>query len=153
MQKSRVRGWISNMKNQGGQGLIEVLIVVLIISTSVLALLSFQNALAFADTLSQQQNEATILAQSKIASLRDYQVVNVQSPYAAYQSIVSGTSTSTGSNATYTINWTVIPFTSPTYKSVDVVVGWNDLRGGARAIRLISYVAGLEPGYSASVMY
>lgn len=139
-------------KNKKGQGLIETMITLLLISVSVIALIRFQNYLAYDNSLAQQKNEATILAIQKIESLRDFQVLNNTSGYTSYQGVASGSSTSTGTNATYTITWTVTANTNPTYKVIDVTVSWTDRYGSAQSIRFISRVAGIEPGDSAAVM-
>ena len=141
-----------NSKLTRGQTLIEALITVVFIAVTVIALIRFQNYLAYDNSLSQQKGDATILAQSRIEVLRDYQVLNNTTGYTSYQGISSGTSTTTGATAVYTVTWTVTSFTNPTYKSVDVNVTWTDRRGVAQSVRLISDIAGIEPANSAAVM-
>jgi Tfp pilus assembly protein PilV len=141
----------SNTRSQG-QTLIEALVTMVFIAVTVIALIRFQNYLSYENSLSQQRGDATILAQSRIESLRDFQVLNNTGGYSSYQGIASGTSTTTGSNATYTVTWTVTSSTNPTHKVVDVTVGWTDRRGAAQSVRLISDVAGIEPANSAAVM-
>lgn len=142
-----------NRNQQKGQGLIEALIAFVIIAISVVALIRFQSGLAFRDSLAQQQSDATLLATAKIESLRDFHVLAPQSPYIAYQSMASGTSSSIGTSATFTIAWTVTTTASPSYKTIDVIVSWLDRRAVARSIRLVTIVAGIEPSFSATVMY
>lgn len=135
-----------------GQTLIEALVTILFISISVIALIRFQNYLSYDNSLSQQKADAITLAQSTIENLRDFHVLNNTSGYTSYQSIASGTSSSTGTTATYTITWTVTASTNPTHKEIDVTVSWTDRRGTAQSVRLISDVAGIEPANSAAVM-
>ena len=140
------------MKKQAGQGLIETLITILLIAISVIALVRFQNYLAYTNSLTRQYNDAGILALEKIESLRDFQVINNTGGYTSYQSIVSGTGTSAGTTATYTLTWTVTANTNPTYKNIDITVSWTDRNNTARSVRFITRVAGVDPGYSASIM-
>lgn len=141
-----------NNKLSRGQTLIEALITIVFIAVTVIALIRFQNYLAYDNSLSQQKGDATILAQSRIETLRDYQVLNNTTGYTSYQSISSGSSTTTGATAVYTVTWTVTPFTNPTHKTVDVNVTWTDRRGIVQSVRLISDIAGIEPANSAAVM-
>lgn len=135
--------------NLNGQGLIEVLMTLLIIVGSVLALLKFQNYLAYSNSLSYQQATATQLAVSEIESLRDYSVLSGSNSYA---NIASGSASSTVGGATYTTTWTVTSFSNPTYKTLDVSVTWTDRYGTAQSRRLISMVAQIDPSYSATIM-
>ncbi|MDR3476519.1 MAG: hypothetical protein P4M14_00630 [Gammaproteobacteria bacterium] len=132
-----------------GQGLIEVLMTLLIIVGSVLALLKFQNYLAYSNSLAYQQATATQLAVNQIETLRDYSALSGTNSYA---NIASGNSTITNSGATFTVTWTVTPFTNPTYKTLDVVVTWTDRYGVAQSRRLTSMVAQIDPSYSATIM-
>lgn len=143
----------TKLNKQKGQGLIETLIAAVIIISCVVALIRFQSRLAYHDSYTQQQSHATILALSKIESLRDFNVLNNQSPYTSYQGIASGTSTYTGTATTYTLTWTVTTVASPSYKTIDVTVSWTDRYGATQSVRLITNVAGIEPAYSATVMY
>jgi Tfp pilus assembly protein PilV len=140
------------LKNHSGQGLIESLIAMLIIFGTIVALMSFQATLAYNDNVSAQQTDATILAVNELENLRDFQVLNVQAGYAAYTNIASGTSTSTGASATYTIVWTVTAFTNPTYKNISVTVTWTDRRSISHSVNMVTNVAGIDPSTSSSVM-
>jgi Tfp pilus assembly protein PilV len=138
--------------NDKGHGLVEALIATVMIAGGAIALARFQNNLSFHDTATLQQGQATILATKQLETLRDFQVINNQSPFTSYQSISSGTSTYAGNTATYTITWTVTSYTNPTYKNLDVTVAWTDRNNTGRSVRLISNIAGIEPAYSASIM-
>jgi len=135
-----------------GQGLIETLITLLLISVSIIALIRFQSYLAYSNSITQQTSEGSLLAVKQIESLRDFQVLNNTPGYTSYQGIASGTGTSTGINATYTITWTVTSSANPTYKTLDVTVSWTDRYNNAQSVRLITRVAGIDPSYSSSIM-
>ena len=135
-----------------GIGLIEVLISVAMIAICILALTRFQSGIAYSDLMSRQQSEATILATNKLESLREYQVIAVTAGYAAYASILTGTSNVVGSNATYTLSWTVTSYTNPTYKTVDLTVSWPDSRGSSQNVKLSTRIAGLDPSLSGAII-
>lgn len=132
-----------------GQGLIEIMMTLLIIAGCVIALLRFQNYLAYSNGFANQQATATQLAISEIETLRDYSALTGTGSYA---NIASGSSSYTGPSATYTITWTVTSFNNPTYKTIDVTVTWNDRYGASQSIRLTTNVAQLDPSYSATIM-
>ena len=135
-----------------GQTLIEVMITVAFIAISAIALVRFQNDLAYDNSYAQQKSEAIILATKQMETLRDYQVLNNTSGYTSYQSIASGSSTVTGVNASYSLSWTVTPYINPTYKTLDVTVSWTDRYNNTQSVELTSTVAGLDPTNSSDVM-
>ena len=143
---------INIRKYDAGQTLVEILVTVVFIAVSVIALIRFQNYLSYDNSLAQQKGDATVIAQSTIETLRDYQVLNNTAGYTSYQNIASGTSSVTGTSATYTVTWTITAQVNPTYKKIDVTVSWTDRRSGAQSVRLISNVAGIDPSNSAAVM-
>jgi Tfp pilus assembly protein PilV len=138
-----------SLKTQSGLGLIETIATFLIIAGSAIALLRFQNYLAYSNSVTQQQSDAVQLAVNKIETLRDFStLIGVGS----YQNIASGSTTSTGVNTTYTLTWTVTTTASPSYKMIDVAVTWIDTRGTSRTIDETSEVAGIDPSFSIIVM-
>lgn len=141
-----------NKRRIDGQTLIEVLISLLFVTMGALALVRFQNDLAYDMNLAQQKAEAMLLAVSKIETLRDFQVLNNTAGYTSYQSIASGASTSTGNTAAYTITWTVTSFANPTYKNVSVVVSWTDRYGSAQSVQHVTNIVGIDPQYSSVIM-
>lgn len=140
------------LNGTSGQTLIETLVTLLFIAISVIALIRFQNYLAYDTSLAQQKAEATILALKEIETLRDFQVLNNTSGYTSYQSIASGSSSTTGANATYTITWTVSSYTNPTYKNIDVTVTWTDRYNNSQSVELVTNVAGIDPSTSSTIM-
>lgn len=139
-------------KNHLGQTLVEVLVTLLFMAVGLIALMQFQNYLAYNNTLAQQKTEATRLAIKQIETLQDFQVLNNTTGYTSYQSITSGTATSTETNATYTLAWTVTSYTNPTYKIITVTVSWTDRYNTSQSMQLVSIVAGIEPANSSSIM-
>jgi Tfp pilus assembly protein PilV len=135
-----------------GQTLIEALIAVLFIAGAAIAIIRLQSYLSYNNSVAQQKGDAVILAISKIEELRNFQVLNNTSGYTSYQSIATGTSTTTIANTNYTLTWTVTPNTSPTYKNLNVLVSWTDRTGTAQSIRQISIVAGIDPQNSSAIM-
>lgn len=139
-------------KKISGTGLIETMATLVLIAISVIALVRFQNYLAYNNTSARQQGDATILAMKQIEMLQDFQMLYNTSGYTSYQSIASGSSTSTGATTTYTITWTVTPYTSPLHKTISVTVSWTDRYNTTQSITLTSDVAGIDPAFSASIM-
>lgn len=139
-------------RTNDGQTLIEVMVTVLFMAIAVIALIRFQNYLAYDSMLTRQKNDATLLANQRLELLRDFQVLNNTSGYTSYQSIITGTTTATIGNTTYTLNWTVTPFTNPTYKNVNVVVSWTDRNNLSQSVQMSSDIAGVDPTTSGSVM-
>lgn len=138
---------------QKGHGLIETIVALLIISGGVITLIQFERRIAYHHNLAQQQSEATILATSRIESQRAFGVINTTPGYTSYQSIATGTSTSNGTNATYTLSWTVTTSTTnPTYKTVNITVTWLDRYSASQSIQLSTIILGLDPVLQASVI-
>lgn len=141
----------SNLRNRG-QTLVEVLAALVIIVISVIALIRFQNYLAYDNSLSLQRSDAMLIAQSKMESLRDFDVLNPTPGYTDYQAISSGSSTSAGTTTSYTLTWTVTTNTAPDYKTITVTVSWTDRRNTNQSVVLVSHVAGIQPSNSAGIM-
>lgn len=144
---------MNKMRSQRGQGLVETLVALLVISGGAIALIQFEHNLGYTNSIAQQQAEATILATNKIESMRAFGVINTTAGYTSYSSIATGTSSATGANTTYTLNWTVnTSSTTPTYKTVDLNVTWTDFRGGTQSIELTSIILGLDPALQLNVI-
>jgi Tfp pilus assembly protein PilV len=144
---------LASLNRQAGQGLIEILIVCVLITICCLSLAKFQAVLSYKDSLALQRSDAVVLAMSELETLRDFQVLSTQVPYTAYSNIASGTSTSVGTNTTYTLTWTVTTVAAPAYKTISVVVAWTDNLSKAQSITLTTNVAGVQPVFSATVLY
>lgn len=131
---------------QRGIGLIETLLVTLLIALGVVGLVKLQNQLAYNANYTTQQSTATFLAESKMESLRDFNVITTTSGAEAYNDITSGTSTSTVGPTTYTLTWTVTTNTTIGYKNIAVTVTWTDNYNVARTLTLNSNIASIDPG-------
>lgn len=143
---------MKTIKHLKGQTIIEALIAFAIIAISAVALIKFQQYLSHDSSLAEQKSEATLLAIKQIETLRDFQVLNNKTGFTSYQSIATGTSTSTVNNTNYTLNWTVTANTSPMYKTINVVTSWTDRTNSTQSVTLSTNIAGIDPAYSSSVM-
>lgn len=132
-----------------GQSLIETMITVVVISISVVSLIRFQNYIAYDGDLAKQKGQATILANKQLETLLDFHVLTTMQGYVSYDSIASGTSSSTVNGTNYTVSWTVTPFELPTYKNVNINVSWTDRHGSNQSVAVSSDIAGIEPAFSA----
>jgi hypothetical protein len=132
--------------SQKGQGLMETIVTVLIVSITIIALMHFQTRLSYTHIVTQQQNEASTLASSKLDTLRDFSILG------DYDKILSGQEIVQGSTTTYTVTWTVTTHRNYTYKSIDLSVTWKDIRGQIQKLDLSTAIAGLNPPDSAFVM-
>ncbi len=138
---------------QQGQGLIETLVVMLIVSISVVAIFQFINYLNYSGSLTRQQSDANLVAIQQIETLRNFSVLNTTAGYVAYQGIASGSASAvTISGTSYTPSWTVTTTATPPYKVINMSVAWTDTRGANQSITLVTYVAGVDPGAAASFM-
>lgn len=131
---------------RSGFTLVEILITLAIFSFAFIALAAFQKNLIQANNLAFDRQEAVHQAEKKIEELRGF------STLAGYNAIASGSSTVSGGHTTYSLAWTVTPYTSPTYKKVQVVVSWNDLAGVSQSINLTSQIAWIDPAASSTAV-
>lgn len=143
---------ISRERACRGQGLIEMLLVVLFTSLTVIEIIKFQNYLAYSTNATQQQNDANILAVKQLEMLRDFDVLAVQGSYSSYAGIASGSSNATVGNTTYAIVWTVTTTAAPSYKNLNVTVSWTDRFNASQSVGLITNVAGIDPSSPATFM-
>lgn len=150
MPKWQEVGMIYN-KHQGFT-LVEILITLAIFSFAFIALAAFQKNLIQADNLAFDRQEAAHLAEKKIEELKGFGLLVGAGGVAGYDQIASGASTVSGIHTTYSLVWTVTPYTSPVYKKVHVVVSWNDLAGVPQSINLTSQIAGVDPAASSTAI-
>ena len=136
-----------------GVTLIELLITLVVITIGMAALIKFQGTYFYYADLSKQQAEATVLAKTKMADLRNFQVLTTTPGYNAYSDIISGSSATIGSNATYTTTWTVTTNTSPAYKTINMIVSWLDRRGTTKNVNLTSIISQIDPETSGALIY
>lgn len=132
-------------QRQSGFSLMEVLICILVLSVGLLSLGRFQATLINDESLGKQRLEAVNLAQAKLESLRNFQVINTTTGSFAYQNIVTGSDSVSASSASYTRNWFVSTSTTPAYKTVTVTLSWTDQNGSAQTIKLASVICANDP--------
>lgn len=133
------------IRRQSGFSLMEVLLCILILSVGLLSLGRFQATLINNESLGKQRLEAVNLAQAKIESLRNFQVINTTTGSFAYQDIVTGSDSISASNATYARSWLVATSTTPAYKTVTVTLSWTDQNGRGQTIKLASIICPNDP--------
>ena len=115
-------------KNTQGFTLIEALIALTVTSLGALALASFQTDLTKTGGLNKTRSEALVLAEAKLATFKNKTsqanyntALNVGGPYYDPNNPLTGT------NATFTRQWTVKDKTDPNRKQVEVTVSWGAL--------------------------
>lgn len=139
------------LKKQCGIGLIESLLIVLFVAIGIVGIIKFQHVLSYSSNTTQQQADATQIAISQIESLRDFQTLNSTTGYTAYDDIASGTATKTVGNTSFSLSWTVTNTASPAYKTINMVVSWQDRFGSNQTIQLTTIVTAVDPKASASI--
>ena len=140
------------MLKHRGLTLIEVLITLTFAATSIIAIIKFQNYLAYNNSVAKQQGEAINLATNQIENLIDYQVTDPSGSYKAYSAIQSNTQYQVLNGTAYTIITNIVNFTSPDYKTAQVIVQWTDMNNTSRNIELNDIIAKLNPVQSALIM-
>lgn len=140
---------------QAGFTMLEALIALLIGGFGLLAITRLQIGLQGESDLAKQLTEATMLGQRRIEQLRSYQLLGTASgsQLAAgqwgYGNIATGSQTVTGTNAAYTVAWTVTDAPAPQrYKTAAVNVTWTDRRGTSHTVPLRTGIAGVDPSVS-----
>lgn len=123
-----------------------------ILSVGLLGLAKFQGNIWYYVSLARQQAEAAIIGEQKLENLRSFEVITTTSGYTAYNSIASGSSTTSGTDTNYALTWTVATNATPAYKMVDLTVAWTDRRSQSQSIALSTIIAGVDPQQSGMVM-
>jgi Tfp pilus assembly protein PilV len=142
---------INSLPKVNGQGLLETLIVILFVTASVVALLSFQHYLSINSNISQNQSIAVNLGVQQIETVRNFTVLTTTTGYTAYSDIANGSSTATVGNTAYTMTWVITNTATPAYKTINMTVSWTDRNGASRSINLVTFIAGIDPANSANV--
>ena len=136
-----------------GITLIELLVTLLILTIGIAGLVKFQGSYFYYSDVSKQRQEALLLAKTKMAALRNFQVLPTTTGYAAYDDITSGSASTTQNNATYTTTWTITDHTNPSYKTANIVVSWTDRRGSSQNLTLTSIISKTDPANSGILIY
>lgn len=140
------------IKKIAGISFIELLTTLLVLTIGISALIKFQTHFFYYFDVNKQQAIALDLAQKKIESLRNFEVISTTSGKTAYADIASGSSSSTVGNTTYTTTWTVTTNTNPDYKIITVQVSWTDRRGTVKNVTLTSNISKIDPAKNGVAM-
>lgn len=122
-----------------GFTLLEVMIGVFIVLLSTLGISMLQARLIKAHLFSEQQFEASVLADRKMEELRNFSTLT------AFGALSSGSDSVTGKNASYNRAWTVTTTASPSYKTVGLTVSWVSSEAVTESVVLSSVIAGVDP--------
>ena len=138
-----------------GFTMLEALIAFAIGGFGLLAIARITIGMQGASDLAKQMSEATIVGERKLEELRAYQQVaaytgaQVAAGQWGFLNIATGSQNVVGTNATYTVAWTVTDAPAPmTSKTAVVDVGWTDRQGNARNANLNTVIAGTNPSSS-----
>ncbi|MEO5378142.1 MAG: hypothetical protein H7832_10240 [Magnetococcus sp. DMHC-6] len=126
--------------------MIEILIVMVILIFGLNTTAFFSRYITKAGIFSSQQSDAIHLAHVRLEQMRLFRDL------VGYNSIVNGSSSVTGVNASFQLVWTVTANVNPNYKLVKVVTSWNDVEGVARSVELASVVAFFDPLNSGAIL-
>ena len=138
-----------------GFTLLEALIALAISGFGLIAVARLQIGLQAESDLAKQLSEATFLGQRRIEELRAFQQLTaatgaqVAAGAWGYNNIASGSQSVVGTNATYTVTWTISDATaSVPYKNGLVTVQWTDRKGAAQVATLSTMIGGSDPASS-----
>jgi len=128
-------------KNTQGFTLIEALIALTVTSLGALTLASFQTDLTKTGGLNKTRSEALVLSEAKLATFKNI------TDKTDYSNLVNGQQTLTGTNATFTRQWTVKDKTDPNRKQVEVTVSWP-VGASTEKVTLMTELTWTNPGNS-----
>jgi type IV pilus modification protein PilV len=131
-------------RTEHGFSLIELLVAIVVLAVGLVAIAKFQGRLMAGSDFAKARTEATIIAQDQIETLRAYEGVS-GSAGLDYDEILNGSSTVAGTNATYSLTWTVSTNTSPDYKTLSMVATWSDRENQTQTVTLMSNINDIAP--------
>jgi len=139
---------MGGVRSQGGAGLLEVLIAVVILSIGVLALGRFQGSSLQDAAASRNRSQALALARQTLEGMRSFATSD------DYHHIASGAEAAPidGINTRYIRSWQVTSFDDPPHKAVTVILSWTGMQGEPRELRLRGYIGQREPVRSAVLL-
>lgn len=141
-------------RRQRGVTLIEALLALLVMAVGLLGIAGVQATLRTNGDLSKQRAEASRLAQRAIESARSYISIGATASPSdrTYDSIISGSSTVTGDNASYTVALTVDSTPTVGMKRVTVEVSWTDRAGTTQTISVSSAITRVAPEFAGTLV-
>jgi hypothetical protein len=123
-----------------GFALLEALIALLLISIGLLAVSKLQTLSLLGSGEGRARTEAANISQERLEELRNLLQKG------DFTALAGGTATVPGSNASYTLTWTVTPDASLEQHLVQMSTTWTDTRTGTQRLDLNSLVAWDDPG-------
>lgn len=154
------------MNREKGFGLLEILVTLVLLGVGVAGLVSMSKGMLTASQDGRRYEIAMRLAESRIDSFRNFNVlINPVAPKTAYADIAGGSSSQTvgqgASASTYALSWTVnneywsgsdwqasVPsgytLSYPGRKVVNVTVTWSDNQGQSRSLQLAGVISSTE---------
>ncbi len=159
-------------KRMSGFSLIEALIAFLIIGVGLLGAAKMQALLSTDSAVSQQRDEAVVVAQDLIERFRSFSVLTSTAGSVAYADITNSATAETvaGVNASYSRSWTVeeccidqssLANACPAancgsnemrWKNLSVTVAWTDKGNNANSVNLVTKIARLEPSHDSALL-
>lgn len=161
-----------DLKRMSGFSLIEALVAFLIIGVGLLGAAKMQALLSTDSAVSQQRDEAVVVAQDVIERFRGFSALPTTSGLVAYDDILSSTTAETvgGINASYSRSWTVeeccidqssLANACPAancgsnamrWKNLSVAVSWTDKGNTSNSINLTTKISRLAPAQDAALL-
>lgn len=141
-----------------GVTLVEAMVALLIMSFGMLALVGLQANLRRSADVAKQRSEATKLAQVDMESTRSFGALlaaSAPASTAAYSDIAASAIDSAGrldSNAKFALTRDVSVSVNPPMTAIDLSLSWVDRANETQTVRLSTFVAGIAPGLSGSLM-
>jgi type IV pilus modification protein PilV len=130
---------------QAGFTLIEALIALVVMAFGMLALAGMQVTLSRSSDVAKQRTEAVRLAQRRIDELRSFTSIAVSASHPISWDGMAGSTTTTTTNATYSIVTAFASTASAPMRPVSVTVSWTDRANEVQSVMLSSVIAKGDP--------
>ncbi|MGB0956719.1 MAG: type IV pilus modification PilV family protein [Panacagrimonas sp.] len=167
---------MNRLRPQGGFGLIEVLVTLLIVTGGLLAYVGLQRGVFREANLASGRVAATETAMSKLEDLRSFTALQTTVGEFAFEDIADdvggaiAAGTATIDNVELTTGWTVTDYwytgvnaaptdtapagdPMPSFKQVVITVSWTDQNAQAQTLSLRSNIAGIDPQLTGTLFY
>ncbi len=137
------------LKSQRGVSLVEAIVAMAVMAFGMMAIVGLQSTLRQNSDIAKQRSEAVRIGEAAIEEWRAFATMPTTAGLMAYDDIPIGVLADqavNGDNATFTLKRTVTP--GQGWKSIQVVVAWNDRSGQEQSITLNSLIGRTEPALS-----
>jgi Tfp pilus assembly protein PilV len=134
---------------QRGVSLVEAIVAMAVMAFGMMAIVGLQSTLRQNSDIAKQRSEAVRIGEAAIEEWRAFATMPTTAGLMAYDDIPVGVLADkavNGDNATFTLKRTVTP--GQGWKSIQVVVAWNDRSGLEQSITLNSLIGRTEPALS-----